>query len=83
MIAARIQSKDPANRNWLSASWVPQDSKETGSVQVGFHKIQRKLGESKLDSTRFKVGDRNLKLSKNNLWTRNLHVVFLMNGKSI
>lgn len=29
---------------------------ETGSVQVGFHKIQRKLGQSNLDSTRFKGG---------------------------
>jgi hypothetical protein len=56
VIGARIQSKDPPNRNWFSPSWIPQDSKETGSVQVGFHKIQRKLGQSKLDSTRFKGG---------------------------
>ncbi len=42
MIGARIQSKDAANRNWFSTSWIPQDSKETGSVQVGFHKIQRR-----------------------------------------
>jgi hypothetical protein len=42
VIGARIQSKDAANRNWFSTSWIPQDSKETGSVQVGFHKIQRR-----------------------------------------
>jgi hypothetical protein len=54
VIGARIQVKDPANGNWFSPSWIPQDSKETGSGQVGFHEIQRKLGQAKLDSTRFK-----------------------------
>ncbi len=66
--------------NWVSATWVPQDSKETGSVQVGFHKIQRWGQKSQVEQKQ--LVDKESPCSVSNEWKIHLIISQPSWGKS-